>query len=509
MAASIESRVPFLDHPLVEFDGDAARAAQAARRHHQVHPARGDARHAAAGDPVARARWASRCRSGRGSAARSARSSTSSCSVSARAERGLFDPAASARWCNGTRRERITPSGSGRWSTSRSGTGSSSTASRRIACGTSDSPGCPPMHILWVKTRAPPPDRQGRPHPHVRDAARLARAPSRHVRHARRRHGGARRSATGARVLPRPRARAVRAARRARSAPRSGSISRNLVSSLPYAVAQVPIRGDGPCDRRTAARPARTVPTSWCATSWSRRSTCPTGCPAPTVLFQHNVEATIWERHTRRGRQSRHASLHGRAVASDAACGARECRRFDHVVAVSRRRMRDVIRQAYGVDARVGGPDRASTRTSSGPPARVPRKPASIVFTGVDGLDAERGRHRVVRGRDPAAHRAGACPTRRSRSWGAIRRRACRRWRRGDRGVSVTGTVPDVRPYLEAASACRRPAASRWRHAAQDLRGDGDGACGRLDDDRRGGTRRARWRGTSSSPTTPPPSPTP
>jgi asparagine synthase (glutamine-hydrolysing) len=38
MAASIESRVPFLDHPLVEFHRDPAGTAQAPGPHHQVRP---------------------------------------------------------------------------------------------------------------------------------------------------------------------------------------------------------------------------------------------------------------------------------------------------------------------------------------------------------------------------------------------------------------------------------------------------------------------------------------
>src|SRR5690606_8863016 len=61
----------------------------------------------------------------------------------------------------------------------------------------------------------------------------------------------------------------------------------------------------------------------------------PSGLPIPTVLFQHKVEAQIWERHTanaaslvaRRyfGEQHRRMLSHER----------RECRRFDHVIAVS------------------------------------------------------------------------------------------------------------------------------------------------------------------------------
>ena len=44
MAASIESRVPFLDHPLVEFTARLPERLKLRGRHHEVHPARGDAR---------------------------------------------------------------------------------------------------------------------------------------------------------------------------------------------------------------------------------------------------------------------------------------------------------------------------------------------------------------------------------------------------------------------------------------------------------------------------------
>ena len=52
MAASIESRVPFLDHHLVEFAAALPAADEAARLHDQVDPARGRQGHPAAGDPV-------------------------------------------------------------------------------------------------------------------------------------------------------------------------------------------------------------------------------------------------------------------------------------------------------------------------------------------------------------------------------------------------------------------------------------------------------------------------
>ena len=73
----------------------------------------------------------------------------------------------------------------------------------------------------------------------------------------------------------------------------------------------------------------------------------------------------------------------------------------------------------------------------------------------------------------------------------ATRRRRCRALA-GD-AVSVTGTVPDVRPYLQHARGRRRAAAPRARHPEQGPRGDGDGAPGgRVGSLRRADRRAAR-----------------
>ena len=63
MAASIESRVPFLDHTLVEFAATLPPRMKLRGLHDQVDPARGGRRTPAARDPRRARRWASRCRS--------------------------------------------------------------------------------------------------------------------------------------------------------------------------------------------------------------------------------------------------------------------------------------------------------------------------------------------------------------------------------------------------------------------------------------------------------------
>lgn len=171
------------------------------------------------------------------------------------------------------------------------------------------------------------------------------------------------------------------------------------------------------------------------------------GCP--TVLFQHNVEAKIWERHYAIARHPlKRAYLHEqwrRMGAFEAA----ECRRHDAVVAVSAQD-RDVMRVEYGV-ARVidvpTGVDTAYFRPSDG--AVV--KPLEIVFTGsMDWMPNEDGITYFVDSILPLIRRAmpgatltvvGRHPTPRLVALAA-----------GDPGLSVTGSVPDVRPYLERAS---------------------------------------------------------
>ena len=59
----------------------------------------------------------------------------------------------------------------------------------------------------------------------------------------------------------------------------------------------------------------------------------------------------------------------------------------------------------------------------------------------------------------------------------------------GQPGVTVTGAVPDVRPYLDAATGGRGAAADGPRHSEQALGGDGGGPAERRHDGRLGGHR--------------------
>ena len=132
------------------------------------------------------------------------------------------------------------------------------------------------------------------------------------------------------------------------------------------------------------------------------------------------------------------------------------------------------------------GPRRADRRrhaiTSAAASARPRRGRTSRVHR-IDGLAAERGRHALFRPRDPAAHPPGRA---RSATLSIVGRAPTP-------AVRSSPTITASRsPAASTTSAAhrggrrlRRAAADRRRHAAEDLRGDGDGQGRRLDHHRR------------------------
>ena len=67
-----------------------------------------------------------------------------------------------------------------------------------------------------------------------------------------------------------------------------------------------------------------------------------------------------------------------------------------------------------------------------------------------DGLSPERRRRAVVRRRGVAADPGAECPTRASTSSASSRTRGWRRWP-SQPGITLTGRVPDTRPYIAGA----------------------------------------------------------
>jgi glycosyltransferase involved in cell wall biosynthesis len=174
----------------------------------------------------------------------------------------------------------------------------------------------------------------------------------------------------------------------------------------------------------------------------------PDGLSAPTVLFEHNVEATIWQRHAAVPQHPMRRTYMGVQWRRMLRHEARECRRFSHVVAVSALDA-DIIRRAYAVSS-VGhvptGVDLAYF-SASRPRARDSRE---LVFVGsMDWMPNEDGIRwfaSEIFGRIQERI-AGASLTVVGRSPSPSLRDLAAR----NRAIEVTGTVDDVRPYLERA----------------------------------------------------------
>jgi sugar transferase (PEP-CTERM/EpsH1 system associated) len=225
-----------------------------------------------------------------------------------------------------------------------------------------------------------------------------------------------------------------------------GELLANVFSRLPYAIAKYRSAGLREAIGQLVAKgDVDVVVCDFLAPSLN----VPAGLPVPTVLFQHNVEAMIWRRHAEVARGAIARRYFREQWRRMEAFERAECRRFDHVIAVSAED-RDVFRSAYGVANASDVPTGVDVEFFR-PSRTVAREPLDMVFTGsMDWLPNEDGilwftdevlpriRARVpgatltVVGRNPPAR---------------IRALAER-----DALVRVTGSVPDVRPYIERAA---------------------------------------------------------
>lgn len=222
-------------------------------------------------------------------------------------------------------------------------------------------------------------------------------------------------------------------------------LARNLASSLPYSVGKY--RSSSMEREITRLTRPGSVDLVVCDFLFPAVN-MPTQVPIPMLLFQHNVEAMIWHRHAavatnplRRGYMHRQwRRMH--AFERD------QCRRFDHVVAVS---PEDVawFANAYGVRSLSHVPTGVDTDYFR-PSYAVPSDPHNIVFTGsMDWLPNE----------DAVGHFADAVlprittafPTATFSIVGRNPSPSVVALGHKHAAIHVTGTVADVRPYLERA----------------------------------------------------------
>jgi len=218
----------------------------------------------------------------------------------------------------------------------------------------------------------------------------------------------------------------------------------NLFSSLPYAIARYRSKSL----RSQIERLAGSVDLVICD-FLAPSINVPDQLPVPAVLFQHNVEAMIWQRHATVPQNClRRRYMHEqwqRMVRFEAA----ECRRYSHVVAVSGTDAVE-IQGAYGVTSVTSVGTGVDTEYFE-PSVMRRQSGAEIVFVGsMDWMPNDDGIRWFADAVFPLVQRqiasakltvVGRNPSQ------ALGQSALR-----NRAIEVKGSVPDVRPYLESAT---------------------------------------------------------
>ena len=216
----------------------------------------------------------------------------------------------------------------------------------------------------------------------------------------------------------------------------------NLLSPLPYAVSRYEV----PALRerlRTICR-ERNVDVVVCD-FLAPSINVPDDLGVPVVLFQHNVEAMIWERYALVATHPLKKAYMGEQWRRMKRFEAAECRRVNSVVAVSTQDA-EVFRRDYGVHEAPDVPTGVDTDYFVRQPD-VPRVPGSMVFTGsMDWMPNEDGIAWFVEAILPRIR--AALPSATLTIVGRNPTPKVKALHQPGAGVTVTGSVPDVRPYL-------------------------------------------------------------
>lgn len=225
----------------------------------------------------------------------------------------------------------------------------------------------------------------------------------------------------------------------------AGELARNVASPLPYAIWKY----RSPAMRREIASVVSQSAVDLLVCDFLAPAVnVPAGLPVPAVLFQHNVEASLWERHAAVARDPVRRTYLRSQWRRMHAFERAQCRRFDHVIAVS---PDDAtwFRARYGVRGASDVPTGVDTDYFR-PAATASPVPTQLAFTGsmdwmpnVDAMTYFVGEilPRVRAGvPDASLSIIGRNP---APAVYALARRYP--------GITVTGTVPDVRPHLARA----------------------------------------------------------
>lgn len=180
----------------------------------------------------------------------------------------------------------------------------------------------------------------------------------------------------------------------------------------------------------------------------------PDSLPLPVVLFEHNVETEIWRRHAETATRFLTRRLFRLQERRMRAFENAWCRRSDLVVAVSDADAM-ALETNFGAVKPVAVPTGVDTDYFV-PQGNTPREAALFVFVGsMDWLPNEEGVQWFCEAVWPEVRRK--IPRARFRIVGRSPSPAVRALADDATGVEVTGSVPDVRPHLEAASAMLVP----------------------------------------------------
>jgi sugar transferase (PEP-CTERM/EpsH1 system associated) len=221
----------------------------------------------------------------------------------------------------------------------------------------------------------------------------------------------------------------------------------NLTSNLPYAVAKYQ---SAEMRRRIQQLTSENLFDVVVCDFLAPAVNVPRTLSCPAVLFQHNVEAMIWQRHFEAQTSVlKRAYLLGQWRKMRAFEGVM-CRRFDRVIAVSREDC-EVMRREYGVTAIDDVPTGVDTNFFR-PRATASRSPRNLVFTGsMDWLPNEDAIRYFTEQILPLIKQQ--LPDVTLTVVGRNPYPALLDLSKRDSSVMVTGRVEDVRPYMERAGA--------------------------------------------------------
>ena len=224
-------------------------------------------------------------------------------------------------------------------------------------------------------------------------------------------------------------------------------LAMNVFSSLPYSVAKLRSQES---ENRCTAELSRSDLDYLVVDFVHAAVNMPNTVPVPTILFQHNVEAVIWERLYQQQTNPVMRKYYKMQWHRMFNFERDACRRFDTVVAVSENDA-EKMRADYGLSHVIAIPTAVDTDYFQ-PDPNVSRVPNTLVFTGsldwtpnIDGL-----RWFIDLVMPIVAH---AVPNVKLNVVGRNPRPDLVAGIKGRPGVELVGRVPDVRPHVQGAIA--------------------------------------------------------